>query len=132
VLVYLYTNIPLRGLHAPLWVVNWTIAVGAAAILVSTLASTRVSAALQRPVLSWLGRVSFSLYLFHPLVIIAMMHTLHGRLSIWAIAALSLPVILLVAELGYRFIEVPTMRWGRSLSAQLHPRSPGVESRQAA
>ena len=61
-----------------------------------------------RPFL-WLGRVSYSLYLMHPLVVVAVAH--------WTVRPLALLVVvvarLALADLTYRFVELPFQALGR-------------------
>ncbi len=61
----------------------------------------------------WLGRISYSLYLVHP-VVIAGLGPVGPRpltLLVWA------GVSLVVASLSYRFIEAPAERFGRYLTS---------------
>jgi peptidoglycan/LPS O-acetylase OafA/YrhL len=124
--IYLYSAVLLAPFHAPPWVVDWAIAAGTMTLMVAVMASGTAQRALRRRPLDYLGRVSYSLYLFHPLVVIAMMHLLHPWLSFRIIACLALPVILLVAHLAYHGVEVPSMRLGRVWSARwrAHPPAP--------
>jgi peptidoglycan/LPS O-acetylase OafA/YrhL len=120
------------GLRAGLsW--DWCLALGswrmaclpiATAVLITALASDSGVAArlLHAPVLHWLGRVSFSLYLIHEPLLrsLAPLLPLAGPRSLTTIAVwsvLSLALALFLSSLTYRFIEVP----GRRL---LHARRP--------
>jgi peptidoglycan/LPS O-acetylase OafA/YrhL len=71
----------------------------------------------QGRVLSWLGRVSFSIYLFHPLVhasyfMLVPMAALPPHVHVALVIALTL----CLAQLVYAFVEAPAMRYGRALS----------------
>jgi peptidoglycan/LPS O-acetylase OafA/YrhL len=61
-----------------------------------------------RPFL-WLGRVSYSLYLMHPLIVVFVVH--------WTVRPLALlfviVVSLLLANTTYKYIELPFQEWGR-------------------
>jgi peptidoglycan/LPS O-acetylase OafA/YrhL len=61
-----------------------------------------------RPTL-WLGRISYSVYLMHPLVVVLVMH--------WTVRPLAFAVVvvgsLALAELTYRTIELPFQELGR-------------------
>ena len=62
----------------------------------------------------WLGRVSYSLYLTHALVIAASVILLHASLPIWACVAIGAAVALPAAEAMHRLVEVPSRdlaRW---------------------
>lgn len=66
--------------------------------------------------LVWLGRVSYSLYLWHSLFIITGTIWFGNRVPTWAILGTAIGLSLLVAELSYRYIELPTMTLGKRLS----------------
>ena len=63
-------------------------------------------------VLATLGAISYSLYLFHPIVLELLPHSLPG--PIWFILAMIGSIG--IAALSYRFIEKPAIEWGRRLS----------------
>ncbi len=60
---------------------------------------------LRSPALQWLGRVSYSLYLVHVPVALALAHALHGALPAAAIAALTVALALPAAAVFYRAVE---------------------------
>lgn len=72
----------------------------------------------QRPAL-WLGRVSYSLYLIHMPILLAIVHASYGRLALPYIVAIAFVASLLAAELSYRFIELPSMMLARRWSAAI-------------
>lgn len=71
---------------------------------------------LLHPVLTWLGTVSFSLYLIHEPVLAALHHSLHGRISTAVIFALSVAAALPAAWLFYAGVERPAHRLARFIS----------------
>ena len=80
---------------------------------------------LLHPVLQYLGRMSYPVYLIHWPVIILLMYGLlqidpditEGKALIF-MCSLGLPIILAVAFLLHRFLEVPLMRLGKKYSGQ--------------
>jgi peptidoglycan/LPS O-acetylase OafA/YrhL len=84
-------------------------------VLIIALASTPGSfrAFLRRPALAWLGRVSFSLYLVHTIVLATALHAMSKWLPLPVIAALGIALSLPVAAVFYRIVELPSQRLAR-------------------
>lgn len=94
-------------------------ALGAGMLVLLALGVPRLRTALESPGLRWLGRVSYSLYLTHMLVLLTLVHTLGRVLPLPLVVALVPPTALLVAHLAFRLIEAPSRAWGRRLAAGL-------------
>ena len=87
-------------------------------------------------VTSYLGRISYSLYLFHPSVILFMFplyrwieaQSLPATLSFGVCAALTLTTVTGISALTYRYVEEPGLRLSRRVVARLtagaNPRIP--------
>ena len=71
--------------------------------------------------LQWLGSRSFSLYLFHEPLVVALA-VLIGPHHVFVTSALALPLALLVAEAGYRIGEAPSHRLSRNLRHRIEQR----------
>ncbi len=82
-----------------------------------------VRAVLNRPVMNWLGRISYSLYLWHAFVALAD-HQYHF-LSGYAGVALGLGLSLALATASYTWLEQPILRrrsrWARKLGLGVKP-----------
>lgn len=109
----------------------WGALLGAAVIVVASLAPGRLRAVLTdfAPV-RYLGRVSYSFYLFHYIVIQTFCCSFWTRFTPWTIPIAMLTVSLLIADLSYRLVEVPSIALGRRLAArwQHAPRVPVAEA----
>jgi peptidoglycan/LPS O-acetylase OafA/YrhL len=88
----------------------------ASGLVVLTLSSHSAARVLSFPVLSWLGRVSYSLYLFHVIILNALFRGFSDRVDLVFLAAATIPLSLVVAELSNRLIERPSARLGRNLA----------------
>jgi peptidoglycan/LPS O-acetylase OafA/YrhL len=64
----------------------------------------------------WLGRISYSVYLLHPLVIELSVYTL-GELARFTVG---LPATLAVSTLTYKYIESPAIKMGHRLARRFH------------
>jgi peptidoglycan/LPS O-acetylase OafA/YrhL len=63
--------------------------------------------------------MSYSVYLLHLIVLLALIHLLYGKLPVLLIDALCLAITLAVSWGFYRQIEIPLITLGRRLSAKL-------------
>jgi len=97
--------------------VLWALAgVGAAGLIVVALGSPAARALLTRPVIQWLGRVSFSLYLVH-VPILATVTFVVGDERWWLAILISVPASLALAQLFFVVVEKPAHRFARSMGS---------------
>jgi peptidoglycan/LPS O-acetylase OafA/YrhL len=93
---------------------------------VATAGGSRVMAGLGRPLMRWLGTISYSLYLWHyPIMLVAREHLAllpgsHARPFLFLL--LTTPVCLLVAWLSWRVVERPALDWSRRPRTVVQPR----------
>ena len=64
----------------------------------------------------WLGRISYSVYLLHPFVLL-----LVDSMPPWLRIAAFIPVTLVLGELSYRFVEAPCIAFGRAVEGRWWP-----------
>lgn len=95
---------------------EWIIALGVLILFTAVLSSAKLDWLLSRRFPMWLGKMSYSLYLVHVLVI--MLSARYLSLLIPLKAAVLLPIILVlpVAWLSYKYIELPSMNLGKRLA----------------
>jgi peptidoglycan/LPS O-acetylase OafA/YrhL len=124
------THVPVRALRGFAYVAP---DVGAVLLLVSIIGSTQVQKARQNKMCLWLGRVSYSLYLSHLVVLLTLVFTLHRIVPIQAILAAVPPIALVVAAVLYRWLEAPAIALGHGLRARIDRKihSPAQGSRAA-
>ncbi|MEI7026136.1 acyltransferase family protein [Paenibacillus sp. y28] len=125
VLLYTYDTwfLPSVGrLH--MWIVNdWAIAAGSFLLLWWAIASkSSAQAGLVWRSLQGLGRISYSLYLVHPVLLLTMTRLLYGLLPLWLNVILGAAAALGVSVLLHRFVELPAMQLGRQVERQLNRR----------
>jgi len=68
-------------------------------------------------VLTWLGRISYSLYLVHFPILLTSVHLLHGRLPLPAIFGLVILTSLVAADVMNRVVEQPSIAFGRRVAS---------------
>ncbi len=93
-------------------------ALGAALVIALTMSSPRARELLTVGALRWLGRVSYSLYLVHVPILLAIVHLGYGKIGLGWLLAVSFVAALLAAELFNRGIERPSQGLGRLIAAR--------------
>jgi peptidoglycan/LPS O-acetylase OafA/YrhL len=95
---------------------DYAVTTGAAIVIALSLAPWKFSTFLHAAPVRYLGRISYSLYLFHAIILLAFIHTWYGVLPLWFILILSALVGLVVSAIAHRVIEVPTIELGKRLA----------------
>ncbi len=119
--LYLFAGGQLLGLaghllgSASMDVSHWITAVGAGGLMIVSLNSAWCKRILSWPPILFLGRVSYSLYLWHCVVLLYCVHLLYGRMPLGAILCFVLVLVLFVSWCSYRWIELPSIALGRRL-----------------
>lgn len=96
---------------------------GAVALVAACFAHPPTRRFLSLSPLIWLGRVSYSLYLIHLLVMLVLVHGLHRWIAAPVLVLLVTPFSLLLAEPAYRYVERPSIAFGRKLARSFPARS---------
>jgi peptidoglycan/LPS O-acetylase OafA/YrhL len=109
------------------FLLSYYLVVCAAAVVISLCASMTVP----RPSVAWraakwLGRVSYSLYLTHVVVLLTLLRAAHGELPYDFLVLAILPLSLVVAAIYWRFIENPSHKFGKWLVRRIHSK-PALE-----
>jgi peptidoglycan/LPS O-acetylase OafA/YrhL len=113
--------------HAIWYVSRWITALGAGGLIVLSL-----NAQWWQMILAWrpihlLGKMSYSLYLWHFVVMLYCVHLLYGRMPLGAILILAFLLSIVVSWCSYRWIELPSIALGRKLSNIRWTRSKNVK-----
>ncbi|MFC4099738.1 acyltransferase family protein [Paenibacillus xanthanilyticus] len=73
---------------------------------------------MSNPVMLWLGRISYSVYLIHPIILLIVVHAAGHSISL-KVLAFTIPVLALaVGTLYYRLVERPSMLIGKRLTTK--------------
>jgi peptidoglycan/LPS O-acetylase OafA/YrhL len=78
--------------------------------------------------LRWLGKISYSLYLVHLVVLFGMLYALQGRVPKPGIVAISLLMSLILAALFHVLVESPSLELGRKLERRFTRRLVALET----
>jgi peptidoglycan/LPS O-acetylase OafA/YrhL len=92
------------------------VAVGSVLILGASLAQGRLETLLLKRIPRYLGKISFSLYLVHVPVILALTIITHGALSLPVLIAIAVPVSIALAAIFDRIVTAPSATLGHQLT----------------
>jgi peptidoglycan/LPS O-acetylase OafA/YrhL len=109
--------------HVMTCIRHWLIALSSGGLMIISMSSASWKRVLHWPPIHFLGEVSYSLYLWHAVVMLYCVHLLYGKLPLWVIVCLVLVLSIVVSWCSYRWIEKPSMTLGRKVS-NLSQRSP--------
>jgi peptidoglycan/LPS O-acetylase OafA/YrhL len=98
---------------------DWLTAMGAAGLIVFSLNSARLRRVLLWPPIHALGKMSYSVYLLHLIVILLLVHLFYRKIPLLLLLTLCLVVTIAVSWAFYRFVELPCISLGRRLSGCL-------------
>jgi peptidoglycan/LPS O-acetylase OafA/YrhL len=96
------------------------VGVGAAIILAGILGSDRVQGWLTNKPLLWLGRQSYSLYLIHVPLLMAVVIAFNGAVPLVAFCAI-VPAIVICAEVFRRSVEMPSVALAQRFTGYSRP-----------
>lgn len=111
---------------------DWLIAIGASVFIVAALSSVRISALLHRKPLVFLGKISYSLYLYHMIVLLSFLHKYNGVLDTKYIALIAFVASFAAAAVSYYYIELPSIRLGKLLTSPRKGRRAVAEAKSTA
>jgi peptidoglycan/LPS O-acetylase OafA/YrhL len=100
---------------------DWLVLIAVTGIIACAVAMLPFARVLLWPPLPFLGKISYSLYLFHAIVLAAVVHAT-GRLGPLVSLSLAAVLIVPVSYLGYVCLERPAMRLGSRLGRRLRSR----------
>lgn len=99
-------------------IIDWYICFGAVLIILSALSSKLFSKLLLIKPVQFIGEISYSLYLVHPIVLLTTVHIFYGKISVPLILLISFLLTMVVSVLCYKFIEIPSIKIGRKLATE--------------
>jgi len=105
------------------WADNFAVGVATVGILAFALASPSFQKFLLGPFWVWMGRRSYSFYLIHVVVLLAVIHFLPAAMPLVAKVGLALLSVFPLTALFHRWVEKPSQAWGHRLVEKLHRRA---------
>ncbi|MCX7920932.1 MAG: acyltransferase [Clostridia bacterium] len=100
---------------------NIIISVGTVIFVLSALSSGVISKILLFRPVHFIGKTSYSIYLYHAIALLTFTNLLYETIPVWAIWLTSLAVTFIVSTLMYQLIELPSMKLGKYVSQRILP-----------
>jgi peptidoglycan/LPS O-acetylase OafA/YrhL len=105
--------------YDPTFLSDWTTTIGAAVLIVISLNSILVRRILLWAPIQCLGKISYSVYLLHFVIMLLLVHLFYGRLSLPLIFVFCLLFSLGASWMFYRLVELPFISLGRRLTSNV-------------
>ncbi len=94
------------------------IALGSCLAVWVAIANPLVVPAMSSRVSQWLGRRSYSLYLIHQPIVVAIAFAFNGHVNVLVLTAIALPASLVAGDLLWRLVERPAIGLSRRVAVQ--------------
>lgn len=111
---------------------EWSTVFGASLFIIVAFSSSTMSAFLNLKPIHYLGKISYSLYLYHTISLLFVVHLINNYDAKASILAASFVLSFILAVLSYHFVEIPSIKLGRRLSSTKKkdiPESPNKNSK---
>ncbi|HTA29154.1 MAG TPA: acyltransferase [Candidatus Cybelea sp.] len=112
---WLFPNSRLQ--HVPLYRDGLT-AVGVALIIVFALSPSRFSSWLNGRIPVFLGKISYSMYLYHAVILLSLAHLFYPRVPLSLVWLGTGVLTIAAAALSYQVIELPSIRLGKCVGLE--------------
>lgn len=96
---------------------EWATSFGVAILIIVALGSASISKILKGKVLQFLGKISYSLYLIHFMVLFTIVNVFYRVLPLWSMWLMTIVLSTALATLSYHFIELNSIRLGKYLTS---------------
>jgi peptidoglycan/LPS O-acetylase OafA/YrhL len=106
----------MRELHSAI-VDEWINTLGVSVFIIFSMASGAISRMLLWRPLVFLGKISYSIYLYHLIVLTSLCYLYYDKLPILVIFVLTVLLTLLISIVSYYWVEKPSIRLGRALTS---------------
>lgn len=108
-----YYNMSLHPLRSRLILNDWAMTAGCSIFIMIALTSVLAGRCLRWRPLLFMGKISYSFYLLHVVVLLSVLHVGYGRAPLFVLLTIVFLLSLLAASLFYYFLEIPGIRLGK-------------------
>lgn len=109
----------IRPITHKIWFSDWVTAVGVAILIILILSSAKASTLLRSKLLIFFGSISYSLYLFHALVLKSVITMFGNEFSTSILLPMCALLSVIAAWISWTWIEKPSIALARRLAQQI-------------
>lgn len=95
---------------------DWVVVVGASLFIILALSSDKISKILRIKPIAYLGKISYSLYLYHGVVLVACLNMFVPKIGIELTLLISFILSIVLSSVGYYLVEKPSIILSRKIS----------------
>lgn len=121
----------LPGMHNK-FINEWVTVAGAVIVMISAMSTDSIKTILNLKPMAFLGKISFSMYLYHMIIIFVLMHVFYGKIHISVIWLLAFVLTMIISTVAYYIVELPSMNLGRKLSKKISSKKAKYPKEKAA
>ena len=115
-ILYIYSDFLLNPI-----LIDWTATVAVSLLLITSISSSYISHLLLWKPFQFLGKISYSLYLYHLPILLSIIYLFYGKLPLLIIDGISFIIAILISTLAWRFIEKPSMKLANIITKKYLP-----------
>lgn len=104
---------------------DYVVAISACLFVILSLSGSTLSSLLRNQYLLYLGKISYSLYLYHIISLFSLVYMLHEIFPLPIILILSLILSFILATISYVFVEKFAFRLGKYVTKQANIKKKG-------
>ncbi|MED2241509.1 acyltransferase, partial [Bacillus thuringiensis] len=105
---------------------DYVVAISACLFVILSLSISTLSSLLRNKYLLYLGKISYSLYLYHIISLFSLIYMLHKILPLLIILIFSLVFSFIFAMLSYIYVEKFALRVGKYVTKQVDRKEKGL------
>jgi peptidoglycan/LPS O-acetylase OafA/YrhL len=98
---------------------DFGLALASSYFIVLSFCSTKVYKILMSKPLVYLGKISYSFYLYHFVVLMSAIHIFYEKINLFEIYLIALITSIIISHLAWIFVEVPSQKLGKKITNYL-------------
>lgn len=102
---------------------TWITAIGSSILIIIAISSPGISRILSNNFINFIGKISYSIYLYHLIVLLSCVHLLSSIVPAWIICVISIVGTIVVSSCMYYLVEKPAMKLSKGFTNWMNKRT---------